>query len=143
MKVLVYGWYNQGNVGDDLFMEAFRHLFPDFQFIFSEIITSDLLVDVSVVFFGGGSFLIDSPRVTEDALLLLKEKKIFYIGVGTETNIHPVHIDLIKRSCLVATRSMDQIHHLSSLNDKVIFVPDLVYALQPKVQLSIRFLDRY
>lgn len=136
MKVLVYGWYNQGNIGDNLFVEAFHYLFPNFQFVFSETITADLLSSVDVVFLGGGSFLVDPPRATEDALQLLKEKKIFYLGVGTETNIHPIHIELIKRAQLIATRSIDRVRFLSSLNDRVRFIPDLVYALQSEVQLS-------
>ena len=85
MKVLVYGWYHQGNIGDDLFMEAYHHLFPSLQLVFTETITSDKLQDVDAVFLGGGSFLLDAPRATDEALQLLKKKKIFYLGVGVES----------------------------------------------------------
>src|SRR5271163_1304539 len=129
MKVLVYGWYYQGNIGDDLFMESFRHLFPDFEFIFTENINSDKLKDVDAVFFGGGSFLLDRPLITEDALKILKSKKIFYLGVGVEVDIHPIHIELMSSALMIATRSKNQIDKLRLLNKNVSYIPDLIYSL--------------
>lgn len=132
-KILVYGWYHQGNIGDDLFMEAYRHLFPHIEFCFSEIITLNQLQDVDAVFFGGGSFLLDRPNIAKDALEVLKSKKIFYLGVGIESTIHPLHTELMSRALLIATRSPDRVEKLQSINSNVRFVPDLVYSLQSQI----------
>lgn len=133
MKVLVYGWYHQANIGDDLFVEAFQYLFPNIQFTFTEIISVDALQDVGAVFFGGGSFLLDRPRIDDEALSLLKTKKIFYLGVGVEGVIHPIHLQLMSQALLIATRSSDQVERLKSINPRVRLIPDLVYCLQSQV----------
>jgi polysaccharide pyruvyl transferase WcaK-like protein len=137
MKVLVYGWYHQGNIGDDLFVEAYQHLFPNLQFTFTEVITADKLQDIEAVFFGGGSFLLDCPRIEAADLSLLKAKKIFYLGVGVEGIIHPWHLELMSQAALIATRSSDQVERLRSINSNVMLIPDLVYCLQSKVITTI------
>lgn len=136
MKVLVYGWYHQLNIGDELFVDAFRKLFPDFQFAFHEKVSAKNLEGVDAIFFGGGSFLLGKPEITEEALQIIKTKPIFYIGVGVESNIHPLHMELIALAKLVAIRSPDQVDRLKPINPNVIWVPDLVYALQDNIQLS-------
>jgi polysaccharide pyruvyl transferase WcaK-like protein len=133
VKALVYGWYHQGNIGDDLFIDAYRHLFPNIDFVFSETISTDKLEDVDAVFFGGGSFLIDRPNITEDALKILPSKKVFYLGVGIEADIHPVHVAIMSRAQLIATRSPDQVERVKGINPNTLFVPDLVYSLQSKL----------
>lgn len=133
MKVLVYGWYHQGNIGDDLFMDAYRHLFPDIDFEFSEKITLDKLKDVDAVFIGGGSFLLDRPNISSEALQVLPTKKVFYLGVGVEADIHPTHQALISHAQMIATRSPEQVERLKSFNHNVKYVPDLVYSLQSKL----------
>lgn len=147
--ILVYGWYFRGNVGDNLFIAAFKKLFPRYDFIFTDHITDNLLKDVSAVFFGGGSFLYAEPDISSDAVVRLENTPIFYIGVGTETAIHPHHQDLLRRARLIATRSLERIEFLKLLNPNVIFVPDLVYALQdeassiPKLSKSILILPNF
>ncbi len=128
MKILVYGWYHSGNIGDDLFCEAFQKLFPTHQFTYTKAITKDNLIDVDAVFFGGGSFLDGEPKIKPDALEALESKKIFYIGVGSETNIHPIHQRLIKKALLIATRSTS--HKLNELNTNCIRISDIVYSLK-------------
>lgn len=133
VKILVYGWYHQGNIGDDLFIDAFRYLFPDIDFIFSEIISAELLENVSAVFFGGGSFLLDRPNIEDAVLPILSGKKIFYLGVGVESVIHPIHEKLMSKALLIATRSPDQVDRLKAINSNVNLIPDLVYSLQSEV----------
>lgn len=133
MKILVYGFYNNSNLGDNLFIEAFRHLFPDFDFIFTETIAEDKLRGIDAVFFGGGSFLLARPLISEESLQELRHKKIFYLGVGVEAEIHPVHLDLMRSAKMIATRSPEQIKKLSFFNKNVSYVPDLVYSLQDQV----------
>lgn len=129
IKVLAYGWYRKGNVGDDLFEDAFHKLFPEFEFIFTDEITEGLLSETDAVFFGGGSFLFSAPLIDVNLLPKLKEKKIFYIGMGAETDIHQIHQDLIKIAKLVCIRSND-LEKISKLNSNVMLIPDLVYFLQ-------------
>ena len=138
-KVLVYGWYHQGNIGDDLFIEAFQHLFPNYEFIFTDTISLSKLTDIDAVFFGGGSFLSGRPQIDEDAMsALLLDKKIFYLGVGVENVIHPNHKLLMVNAQMVATRSPDQAEILRSFCKKVRIIPDLVYSLQDKIKPALR-----
>jgi polysaccharide pyruvyl transferase WcaK-like protein len=139
MKVLVYGWYNQSNIGDDLFVEAFQQLFPNCQFVFCDAITTKKLENIDAVFFGGGSFLYSPPNIPAEVLQLLKSKKIFYIGVGVEIDIHPTHLDLMRAAKLIATRSPDQVDRLKEINPNTRWIPDLVYSLQSKVVKLSKF----
>ena len=135
-KILVYGWYHQLNIGDDLFMQSFRKLFPDYHFTFCDSIKMESLKDIDAVFFGGGSFLLERPHITMDALELLKTKPIFYLGVGCEADVNPVHMDLIRQARLIATRSLDQVDRLKMLNPNTMWIPDLVYCLKDDTVLS-------
>jgi polysaccharide pyruvyl transferase WcaK-like protein len=131
--ILVYGWYNQGNVGDELFKEAFRHLFPEYQFIFVDRITKDSLKDVAAVFIGGGSFLFAPLKIEPGAFELLKQKKLFYIGCGAETVIHDLHLELMKGAKLIAVRSTAHLDTINGINPNTLVIPDIVYCLQSSV----------
>jgi polysaccharide pyruvyl transferase WcaK-like protein len=136
MKVLVYGWYHQLNIGDDLFIDAFRKLFPDFEFVFRDNVKQAHLEGIDAVFIGGGSFLLGKPQITEEALQTIKTKPIFYIGVGVESTIHPIHMELIRLAKLIATRTPKQVDRLREINPNTIWIPDLVYSLQEDVKQS-------
>lgn len=127
MQVLVYGFYFKGNVGDDLFIDAFTKLFPQYNFTFTDHITKKHLEGISAVFFGGGSFLDGQPEIEEGAVEIILSKKIFYIGVGIETDIHPTHLKLMRAAKLIAARS--NLEKLKDINKNVIYIPDLVYSL--------------
>ena len=130
MKILVYGWYHSGNIGDNLFCEAFEKLFPSHQFSYTKEITKENIKDIEAIFFGGGSLLDGEPKIQSDVLPLLNNKKIFYIGTGTETGIHPTHLSLMKKAKLIATRSLGKVDELKNINPNSIWIPDLVYALK-------------
>lgn len=134
MDVLIWGFYNKNNTGDELFKAAFTKLFPDINFIFTDVLTVELLDSVNTVFFGGGSFLDGDPNFSNEIISLLKTKNIFYIGVGAETDIHPIHQELIKSAKLIAARS--NLDKVQNLNSNSILIPDLVYALQDEVVLK-------
>lgn len=129
--ILVYGWYNQSNLGDDLFMSAFKHLFPEYNFVFTSHITTAQLQNISAVFIGGGSFLNEPMNASNEAMNILLKKKIFYIGIGIETNIHPHHLTLMKVAKLIAARNDDNLKSVCSINSNTIVIPDLVYSLTP------------
>lgn len=135
--ILVYGWYGQGNIGDELFKEAFKHLFPEYQFIFTDRITKELLEGTSAVFIGGGSFLFAPLKIEPGALKLLKTKKVFYIGIGAETDIHTNHLELMKIAKLIAIRSSINLDNIISVNQNTLVIPDIVYSLQSLVQRNL------
>jgi polysaccharide pyruvyl transferase WcaK-like protein len=130
-KILVWGWYNNNNLGDDLFVEAFRFLFPTYDFIFTNQITSSLLQEVEAVFIGGGSFLSEHIEIDSQAWKQLQEKSILYLGVGAETNLHSQHLQLMKLAKLIAIRSNVNFDKISRLNPNTIVIPDLVSCLIP------------
>lgn len=136
MKVLVYGWYHQLNIGDELFKDAFQKLFPDYQFVFRDTVNTKHLEDIDAVFIGGGSFLLGKPQITDEALAVIKTKPIFYLGVGIESDIHPIHMELMGIARLIATRSPDQVDRVKAINPRVMWIPDLVYCLQEDVIIS-------
>jgi polysaccharide pyruvyl transferase WcaK-like protein len=128
-KVLVYGFYHKNNLGDDLFIEAFHHLFPSFDFNFVDHIDEENLAPAEVVIFGGGSFLLGVPNITPGAALDIASKKIYYLGVGVERDIHPIHRTLMKQARLIALRTPKQLERVKKINPNAIYVPDLVYSL--------------
>lgn len=119
-NILVYGWYDNHNLGDELFKLAFQKLFPKYRFTFVNYITNNHLQNCDAIFFGGGS-LLDSPIQSEVDKRKLLDKPILYIGVGLETSIHQDHGMLLSRSKLVASRNDGKISSIK--------IPDLVYSL--------------
>lgn len=124
--VLVYGWYGRGNAGDELMKRALVGMFRPrgLELSFVDRIGVQQLLDydkpkgyVGGVIFGGGSILIDAPDVSPEALVLLLtgEVPVFYIGVGFETEVHPVHRQLLAVARVVAARERD--------------IPDLAFSL--------------
>lgn len=131
--ILVWGWFGNSNIGDELFKDAFRTLFPDLLFKFvSEWHIADL-EEAQLIILGGGSFLDQEMTIMPTALHLLKHKPLMYIGVGAETNISLMHQDLIRRAQLVAIRSPAAEAKVKTLNPNTIVIPDLVYALREQI----------
>jgi hypothetical protein len=136
MNATCYGWFNHNNVGDELFKDAFTKLFPDYNFTFTDHFTLENVNNADVIFLGGGSFLNQPIFIPEDWMDVwdnLLRKKILYIGVGLETDIHKDHKALLYRSSLVATRTKNK---LNNPVFNVIEIPDLVYALNDSLYLS-------
>ena len=127
--ILVYGWYHHENIGDDLFIEAFKSLFPNYNFIFVDHIKVESLQNIDAVFFGGGSFLGEPLPIKNTAWETLKSKKIFYIGVGAETDFHQDHHQLMTLAQLIAIRSNVNFDKVKNINPNTIIIPDLVYSL--------------
>jgi polysaccharide pyruvyl transferase WcaK-like protein len=129
LKVLVYGFYGKGNTGDDLFIEAFYRLFPSIDFVFTDLIAINQLSDADAVFIGGGSILDTAPLLEDGALPILKSKKLFYLSVGTETDLHPLHQELMRLARLITVRTPDKLETISAFNPNTLYLPDIVYAL--------------
>lgn len=134
INILVYGWYFNKNIGDDLFIDAFKKLFPEFNFTFTNYITVKQLNSNNAVFFGGGSFLYADIK-SEDKELLFS-KPIFYIGVGVEDDIHSTHIELMKIAKVIATRSELTFHKVKSINNKTYYIPDIIFCLDKNISYN-------
>jgi polysaccharide pyruvyl transferase WcaK-like protein len=133
MQILVIGFYKKCNLGDNFFIEAYQSIFPNFNFTFDDQITEENILNKDAIFFGGGSFLEGEPNVPKGMIERLKNKKIFYLGAGAETVIHPWHKFLLKHAKLIAARSVKSFDKLKELNPNTILCKDLAYALNKKV----------
>lgn len=133
LKVLIYGYYFKENIGDALFIQAFQYLFPDLNLTFVSFLNEENINNSDLIIFGGGSFLFAPPTSTiapKELINILKNKKICYIGVGVETDIHSMHQELMKSAKFVATRTVSGKEKLSAITaTEIIEMPDLVYAL--------------
>lgn len=121
-------------MGDNLFIEAYQELFPEYQLTFTEKITDELFEAHDALFLGGGSFLDGPPNCSRELLEKLPSKPMIYLGVGAETSIHLWHKFLLQKARLVCIRSQHSVDKIKLLNANTIFCPDLVYALGNKIQ---------
>src|SRR5574338_98571 len=129
-KVLVYGWYNQNNLGDELFKDAFKSLFPRFDFLSTDYIRVEHLADIDAIFIGGGSLIGEPLRLASNVTMDdVKKIPIFYIGVGAETGVHDSHKELVSLAKLIALRSYANYDNIKRDNSNVMVIPDLVYNL--------------
>src|ERR1700679_1183590 len=112
-QVLVFGFYDKANLGDQLFKDAFQFLFPELEFRFVDKLTELSLIGIDAVFIGGGS-LLDQPLMTTKISLFkqLSALPLFYIGVGTETDIHKQHQQWMSKGKLIAVRSEARIEEI-------------------------------
>lgn len=121
-------------MGDELFKLAFKALFPKIHFTFVNKLYASDIAQHNIIIFGGGSFLYSHINTDCSSLFdILSKKDIYYIGVGIETNIHPIHQKLLRQAKLIAPRTIvgaDRIRQIT--NSKILIIPDLVYALYEK-----------
>lgn len=136
INILVFGYFGVSNLGDELFKEAFATLFPEYNFIFTSHFTKSKIDNCDAIIIGGGSFLFSDLNITPDLIELLKTKKLFYIGVGGETEISNVNQNLMASASLIALRSNRNLETIKKLNPNAIVIPDLVYALKDKAIIS-------
>jgi len=135
-NILVFGFFGKNNLGDQLFIDAFQKLFPQHTFTFVDHITkASLNKHYDAVFIGGGSFLDTQPSFGPGVLDVLCSMPIFYIGVGVETDTHQIHELLMKQARLIATRSQDH-EKIKEINKNVIYIPDIVYCLEPSKNIK-------
>lgn len=135
-RVLVYGFYGKENFGDELFKDAFRHLWPEFDFRFVNKILQKDIDETDAIIFGGGSFLYARPNVTYDVKF---NTKILYVGVGGETEIDDLHKYLMGNAELVSLRTPEFIPKIAGTlvdANRVIASPDIVFSLKRKLNLQ-------
>ena len=138
MKILVVGFYNKGNFGDNLMRQALASAFSSHgvEPTFVDKISSEDLVGVDGVAFGGGSILGDDPVIDERAARALCDRvvPVFYVGVGAETSVSALHNKLLRVARVVAYRERDiadlafllpyERQHVDAIRD-VLFVPNI------------------
>ena len=127
MEVLVYGWYHSNNIGDNLFIQSFKKLFPSYNFYFVKEITEQNLFNIDAIIFGGGSFLDSNPKITDKALNIIKHKLNRQIYLQYTNNEEPKHwnaeietqelMDIIKKSLESLSEQTRKIFLLSRNED--------------------------
>lgn len=96
-RVLVVGWYNHGNLGDEAFRPSFPHLWPNCDFTFADAVPSNVNEAFDAVMLGGGSFL-DSGINGVEAL----EVPFAFVGVGAGKHIRsPMKAALSRAKAIV------------------------------------------
>ena len=107
-RVLVFGWYDKNNIGDEAFKKCFTLLCPNTDFVFCDKIPENVN-SYHCVFFGGGDLF--------DQVIPGLEKinvPIGLIGVGYG-NVHESNKWLFERADLVITRNPSPYLHCGDL----------------------------
>jgi len=127
IQVLIYGFYNHNNLGDELFKIAFAKLFPQFNFYFTDYLSLELISKFNIIFFGGGSFLDQNINMEKGLFDLLMNKQIFYIGIGAETDISEEHYKLLSIADGIWIRNERYLDKIKLINKNTYYCPDIVY----------------
>lgn len=122
MKVLIFGWYGQNNLGDEAFKVSFRQLWPEIDFTFGNEIPSDVNLVYDSLWFGGGSFL-DQPIKGIDTVII----PIYFIGVGISATIPVGNRRALGRAQLIVCRDSRSLGN-SPNKGNTFLASDLVFA---------------
>lgn len=123
-KVLVLGWYNHGNIGDEAFRPSFFQLWPQAAFTFSASVPDDVNEAYDVVMVGGGSFM-DSSVIGIDRI----ELPMAFIGCGAGRTIRASMREALDRAKVILLRDQHSFDNLPiELHAKASVVADLVWA---------------
>lgn len=129
INILVYGWYGKGNIGDELMAQALAGAFAlcDASLTIVDNLTDEAVTAADAVIIGGGSILYGKPVIGPVAmeLLLSGKRPVFYIGVGTETDVHIDHRRLLDVSRANVVRNPQPPAWMKNAYP----LPDLVYSL--------------
>jgi polysaccharide pyruvyl transferase WcaK-like protein len=122
LKIFVFGWYGQGNLGDEVFKLSFRQLWPNATFIFGNSIPTNINTQYDALWIGGGSFL-DQPISNIESVTL----PIRFIGVGISSSLPPNNSKALERAELIVCRDGNSFENVP-IKDKAILASDLVFA---------------
>lgn len=109
-KVLVFGWYGKGNIGDEAFKPAITMLW-DQEFVFTDVMPPvEELSQYKSLILGGGSFT-DQPIPCKGVYNYRKMPiPLAYIGVGIGDFIHPHHLEFMDQAKIIVTRDSESYH---------------------------------
>lgn len=117
-KVLVYGWYGHANLGDEAFKAAFKELWKNVHFTFTDRIPKNVS-DYNALWVGGGSFVDQKiPNLLEANIPL------GFIGIGIESTIHPDNMEALQKAKIVVVRDKISLSRFPTAH----YLPDLVYS---------------
>lgn len=128
MKILVLGYYNYGNFGDELFQPAIRRLFRCHDLIFRNIDDAFDENDYELVLFGGGELL---NEYFLDRLKLKQDVPIIAFGVGFAGNEIDVDSLWMFDMMVIRNRDMNILKQLNTrfISTNIISIPDIVFSL--------------
>jgi polysaccharide pyruvyl transferase WcaK-like protein len=122
-NVLVLGWYNHNNIGDESFKLAFQQLYPQFNMDFVDEITKPLNYDLCII--GGGDVICE--RNLKMLSYLTCEKIALSVSI-TENSICE-DLDQLSHIYVRDNKSLSVLHQNKIFNCS--FLPDVVLTLQP------------
>ena len=121
-NVLVLGWYNHNNIGDESFKLAFQHLYPQFNMDFVDEITKPLNYDFCII---GGGDVINQKNLK--MLSYLNCEKIALSVSITENSICE-ELKNLKHIYVRDTKSLNLLHKHGIFNCS--FLADVVLTLE-------------
>ncbi|MHB1952921.1 MAG: polysaccharide pyruvyl transferase family protein [Sulfobacillus sp.] len=135
-KVLVLGYYHQGNTGDEAYKRVFPWLFRDAEVSFANPAQLDRLPhDLNLVVCGGGDIIGDYFVQAIKKLMspLDRRPPVYAISVGLPypSVLKPGYLDVFDRMYLRNERDLEKVSAIYPA-DRLAYVPDLVY-LFPKI----------
>jgi polysaccharide pyruvyl transferase WcaK-like protein len=81
MRIFVHGWYDHGNLGDESYKFSFKNIWPNHDFIFSDVLLDEDIDKYDLCILGGGDV------VRKESLLLISKLECTKIAVSvTITN---------------------------------------------------------
>lgn len=129
MKILIVGYYDKCNLGDELFKESFKLLFPSHELYICNIDDIPRTTYFDLLIFGGGD-LMNEYFIGKLKRLNRPEKKIG-LGIGfLDVNVRADYVNLFSCIC-TRTRNMKLLKNLvNSISfRRVMCIPDLVFSL--------------
>jgi hypothetical protein len=130
LKVLVIGWFDQGNIGDESYKLAFQETFPYFQFQFVNHIKQANPSSFDIVFLGGGDIL--SPLYLDQIKGL--KKPVIAVSVSSNTKLSAASLEPIRQLYI---RDSGEMKHKCIRR-----MPDLAFALEPNVKSGKEIIDK-
>lgn len=124
MNLLVLGWLNHENLGDDSYQESFRILFPDHNLTFVDRLTEKAIEECEVIILGGGNILKDA--FIRELQKVKGRKKIYGFSIGVE-EIPEHDISFFEH---IFARDQLSIDILKKLNIPCTLVPDAAFILE-------------
>lgn len=122
MKIFVFGWYGQNNLGDEVFKICLRQLWPTATLIFGNSIPSGINTKYDALWIGGGSFL-DQPIAQIDTVTI----PIYFIGVGVSASLPECNQRALQRAKMVVCRDGKSFGNTPN-KDNTYLTSDLVFA---------------
>lgn len=131
MKIFVFGWYGQNNLGDEVFKVCFRQLWPDADLTFGNALPANINSQYGALWVGGGSFL-DQPILNIDNVTI----PILFLGVGVSASLPECNKRALKRAKLVVCRDSKSYDNLPT-RENAQFASDLVFSRKELTPLHL------